>query len=116
MSTCRTAPCYRLYALAGTVPPKPGLLRTTDKSDGKAMNVEVWEMSVESFGSFVAAIPPPMGIGNLELEDGTIVKGFICEPYAIAARGISPTMGVGGSICRPPSGSQYLPYNHCFCK
>jgi len=90
VSTCRTAPRYRLYALGGTLPPKPGLLRTTDNSEGTAIDVEVWEMTVENFGSFVAAIPPPMGIGNVELEDGTIIKGFICEPYALAgARDIS---------------------------
>ena len=88
--SCRTAGRYRLYALAGTVPPKPGLLRTTDKNDGTSIEVEVWEMTVAHFGSFVASIPPPMGIGNLELEDGTVVKGFICEPYAISgARDIS---------------------------
>ncbi len=41
-------------------------------------------MSASAFGSFVALIPPPLGIGTLKLEDGTSVKGFICEPFAIA--------------------------------
>ena len=88
--SCRTAPRYRLYPLAGTVPPKPGLLRVTGEAEGNAIDVEVWEMTAEHFGNFVAAIPPPLGIGTIELEDGTVVKGFICEPYAIAgARDIS---------------------------
>jgi allophanate hydrolase len=88
--SCRTAPRYQLYALAGTVPPKPGLLRVTGEAEGNAIDVEVWEMTAEHFGNFVAAIPPPLGIGTIELEDGTVVKGFICEPYAIAgARDIS---------------------------
>lgn len=72
---------YRLFALRGTVPPKPGLVRVSDRS-GQAIEVEVWEMSEEAFGSFVAAIPSPLGIGTLELADGKWVKGFICEPIA----------------------------------
>jgi allophanate hydrolase len=71
---------YRLYALPGTVPPKPGLVKT---GDGAPIIVELWDLSVEAFGSFVAAVPPPMGIGSLDLADGRRVKGFICEPYAL---------------------------------
>jgi allophanate hydrolase len=82
--SCRTAGRYRLYALAGTVPPKPGLLRVAEQDGGMPVDVEVWEMTAENFGTFVASIPPPLGIGTIELEDGTVVKGFICEPYAIA--------------------------------
>jgi allophanate hydrolase len=86
--SCRTAAKYRLFALPGTKPPKPGLIRVA--SGGAAIDVEVWQMAVEAFGSFVAAIPSPLGIGSLELEDGTHVKGFICEEFAVAsARDIS---------------------------
>jgi len=89
--TCRTAACYALYALPNTTPPKPGLLRV---KEGVAIEVEVWEMSVEAFGSFVAAIPPPLGIGTIQLKDGEGVKGFLCESYALeGARDIS---GFGG--------------------
>jgi len=80
--TCKTAPAYRLVALPGTVPPKPGLIRTAE--GGGAVEVEVWEMTAEAFGNFVAAIPPPLGIGTLQLEDGEQVKGFLCESYAVA--------------------------------
>jgi len=80
--TCRTADCYCLYALPGTTPPKPGLIRVK-AGQGANLEVEVWEMAPEAFGTFVAAIPPPLGIGTLELEDGDLVKGFICEAYAI---------------------------------
>ncbi|MDG9756776.1 allophanate hydrolase [Pseudomonas sediminis] len=72
---------YRLYALPGTVPPKPGLARVTE--DGAAIIVELWDVPQARFGEFVAEIPPPLGIGNLELADGRWVKGFICEPYAL---------------------------------
>jgi allophanate hydrolase len=77
--TCRTANSYRLYALLGTIPPKPGLLRS---KDGSAIEVEVWEMNTTAFGKFVAAIPPPLTIGTIQLEDGQAVKGFLCESYA----------------------------------
>ena len=77
--TCRTAPAYRLYALPGTEPPKPGLVRT---GSGVPIEVEVWEMPTERYGSFVAGIPAPLGIGTLELEDGTRVQGFVCEHHA----------------------------------
>ncbi|MBC8120562.1 MAG: allophanate hydrolase [Gemmatimonadaceae bacterium] len=80
---CRTADNYRLYALAGTVPPKPGLVRDPDLN-GQGIEVEVWAMTGEAFGSFVAAVPEPLVIGTLVLEDGERVKGFLCEPYAIA--------------------------------
>jgi allophanate hydrolase len=80
--TCNTASCYRLFALANVQPPKPGLQRTADDT-GAAIEVEVWEMTAQAFGKFVASIPPPMGIATLRLEDGSEVKGFICEPYAI---------------------------------
>jgi allophanate hydrolase len=79
----RTAPRYRLYALDGTVPPKPGLARVTD--GGAAIEVEVWALGEQAFGSFVAEVPPPLGIGSLELDDGAWCKGFVCEPWALAA-------------------------------
>ena len=72
---------YRLYALPGTVPPKPGLARVAE--DGAQIIVELWDVPQARFGEFVAEIPPPLGIGNLELADGRWVKGFICEPYAL---------------------------------
>ncbi|MEJ4046293.1 allophanate hydrolase [Erwinia sp. SLM-02] len=76
-----TAACYRLYALANTTPAKPGLARD---SNGAAITVELWDIPLARFGEFVAEIPAPLGIGTLELADGRTVKGFICEPAALA--------------------------------
>lgn len=76
----RTAPCYRLYALANTQPQKPGIARDTS---GAAIEVELWDIPLARFGEFVAEIPAPLGIGTLELTDGRWVKGFICEPAAL---------------------------------
>lgn len=75
----RTAPSYSLYALPGTTPPKPGLVRKGDS----AIEVEVWSMPLSAFGAFVAGIPAPLGIGTLRLDDGSEVKGFVCESHAV---------------------------------
>jgi allophanate hydrolase len=72
---------YRLYALPGTVPPKPGLAKA---EGGQSIIVELWDIPLARFGEFVAEIPAPLGIGNLTLVDGRSVKGFICEPWALA--------------------------------
>ncbi|MEW8437839.1 MAG: allophanate hydrolase [Candidatus Thiodiazotropha taylori] len=77
-----TAPIYRMYALPGGPPARPGLI--LDEVEGAAIEVEVWSMPQSQFGSFVAAIPSPLGIGKLQLADGSEVSGFICEPYAIS--------------------------------
>jgi allophanate hydrolase len=77
--TTTTAPNYRLFALAGTVPPKPGLQRGGG-DDGTAIAVEVWALAPSRFASFVAEIPPPLGIGKVELVDGSWHGGFVCEP------------------------------------
>jgi allophanate hydrolase len=83
IKACRTAPGYRLYALDGTMPPKPGLVRD-QQFRGPGIEVEVWAMPEHHFGSFVAGVPAPLGIGNAVLDDGSTVKSFICEPYAVA--------------------------------
>jgi allophanate hydrolase len=89
LTTTETTADYALYALANTTPPKPGLLRVAD-GQGAAIAVEVWALSLEAFGSFVAAIPAPLGIGMLRLQDGSSVKGFVVEAEAIkGARDIS---------------------------
>lgn len=82
LRSCRTAAQYRLYALPGTVPPKPGLVRVP--SGGVAIELEVWALPAAAFGTFVAAIPAPLGIGKLQLEDGDVVSGFLCETHALA--------------------------------
>jgi allophanate hydrolase len=76
-----TAEKYRMVKLP-TVPAKPGLIKK--EAGGRAFALEVWEMPVASFGAFAALIPAPLGIGKVELTDGTEVPGFICEGYAEA--------------------------------
>ncbi len=75
----RSAAQYRLYALPGGGVRRPGMLRS---EAGSAIELEVWEVPAAAFGSFVAGIPAPLGIGTIELESGETVQGFVCESYA----------------------------------
>jgi allophanate hydrolase len=81
----RTAERYRLFALPGTNPPKPGLLRVPDGEPGGAIDVEVWDMPQDAVGSFLALIAPPLALGCVELADGRWVHGFLCEGHPLAA-------------------------------
>lgn len=90
-----TAPAYRLYALdpatTGGVE-KPGLVRVREQ--GEAIAVEVWEVPVGAYGSFVAGIDAPLGIGTVSLADGTRVQGFLCESAGLdGARDITRFCG-----------------------
>jgi allophanate hydrolase len=78
---CATAPVYRLYAMADSHPPKPALVHVG--AGGGAIEVEVYELDLEAFGSFVAEVPAPLAIGTVTLEDGREVKGFVAEPRAL---------------------------------
>ncbi|MDP4021918.1 allophanate hydrolase [Methylobacterium sp. NEAU 140] len=73
---------YRLYALSGGPPQRPGLLRVA-AGTGAAIEAEVWALPAAGFGAFVAGIPAPLGIGTLVLADGTRPKGFLVEAAGI---------------------------------
>ncbi len=78
----RTAARYRLYALPDTRPPKPGLQRCAE--GGTSIEVEVWDMPLAEAGSFLALVPAPLCLGSLELDDGRVVHGFLCEAHALS--------------------------------
>ena len=75
----KTAPAYQFIKL-NTSPEKPGLIKKT--RGGTVIELELWEMPLSSYGDFVSLIPAPLGIGTIDLEDGSQVQGFICEAYA----------------------------------
>lgn len=77
-----TAPCYRLFRLRGGAVERPALERVG--TAGRAIDVEVWAVPAAAFGSFVAGIAPPLGIGTVTLVDGRDVRGFICETEGLA--------------------------------
>lgn len=91
LSCTKTAPQYRLYALPGGPPHRPGLMRA---ESGSAIEVEIWSLPSCEFASFVAAIPAPLGIGRIRLADGSEVSGFLCEGHAtVHAEDITPLGG-----------------------
>ncbi|HSO84338.1 allophanate hydrolase [Thiocapsa sp.] len=97
----KTAPCYRLYALQGGPPERPGLIRVP--TGGVAIEVEVWAIPQTTVGSFLAGIPAPLGLGSVELADGRWEKGFICEGFAAeGARDISALGGWRAYLSGPP--------------
>jgi allophanate hydrolase len=80
MQCTQTAPHYRLYALPGGPPERPGLVRAANSG---TIEVEVWALPADRVGSFLQLIPAPLGLGKVELADGGQVTGFICEPCGI---------------------------------
>ncbi len=82
VTSTRTTGDYRLYALANTTPPKPGLVYAPGFA-GNGIEVEVWAMPEDTVGSFLNGIPPPLALGTIRLADGSQVKGFLCEPAGI---------------------------------
>ncbi|OYQ37417.1 allophanate hydrolase [Niveispirillum lacus] len=93
LADVRTAPDYRFYALAGTVPPKPGLVREPGFV-GPGIVAEEWALPPAAFGQFVARIPAPLGVGKVTLEDGRQVTCFLCESHALT--GATDITGFGG--------------------
>lgn len=80
--TAETSASYKFYALAGGPPSRPGLIRDETAGCG-AIALEVWSLPKAAFGAFMGGIPAPLGIGTIELSDGAIVKGFLCEASGI---------------------------------
>ena len=82
LETTKTAKDYKLYALKDTVPAKPGLAKTRG-FEGSGIEIEIWSLSLEAFGSFTKEVPPPLAIGSVETQDGRSVKCFVCEGFAL---------------------------------
>lgn len=81
----RSAPLYRLFLLPGSGVQRPGMVRVAPgEQGGAAIEMEIWELPARELGSFVAGIPAPLGIGTVQLEDGSSVQGFVCEAYVVA--------------------------------
>ena len=83
LAATTTSAHYQFFALANTTPPKPGLVRLPGEAIGAPIEVETYALTPDSFGRFVANVPPPMVIGTVQLSDGSWVKGFLCEPFAL---------------------------------
>ena len=86
----RTAPGYRLFALPGGPPARPGMVRD---ATGGSIEMEIWRMPQEHFASFVQGIPSPLGIGRVRTESGQDVAGFLCESAGVAGAQDITTLG-----------------------
>jgi allophanate hydrolase len=92
VAAVKSAPEYKFYALPGGPPHRPGMVRVAE--GGGAIEMEIWELPARDYGSFVAGIPAPLGIGMVRLADGGQVQGFVCE--AAAAAGAEDITTLGG--------------------
>ena len=88
----RTAPLYRLYALPGEPPARPGMMRVT--RGGAAIDLEIWSLPSAAVGAFLRKIPSPLGLGTVTLADGSGVPGFLCENHA--TEGAKDITALGG--------------------
>jgi allophanate hydrolase len=93
LRSAKTTTDYKLFALNGGPPKRPGLFRV-GKGEGAAIEVEVWALSPEAFGRFVANVPSPLAIGTIALSDGTSSKGFTVEAEGI--KGAEDISRLGG--------------------
>ena len=101
LQASETAPDYRLFALNGQPPARPGMLRVA-AGQGTSVALEIWALPAEGFGRFVAAVPSPLSIGTLTLADGRHVKGFLVESDAVnGARDISDFGGWRKFVAAP---------------
>jgi allophanate hydrolase len=75
-----TSANYRLFLLPGGPPQRPGLVRDLE---GTSIEVEVWELPAINMGDFLNQIPAPLGLGRVQLADGSSLPGFLCEAWAV---------------------------------
>jgi len=98
VKACKTSPNYALYDISkpGDKIKRPGMVRS---SSGTGIEVEVWRIPRTLAGEFLENIKPPLALGNVQLDDGSVVKGFVCEGHAIeGANDISNYGGWRGYI------------------
>ena len=68
-----------MIAIPGAIQ-KPGMLKQAE--GGASIELEIWDLPLHQVGSFLSLIPPPLGLGSVMLEDGSWMKGFVCEGSA----------------------------------
>lgn len=88
-----TTPDYRLFALEGEGPARPGMLRV-DTGLGTKIEAEIWSLSQAAFGKFVASVPSPLSIGTVRFENSKTAKGFLVEAEAV--KGAKEISSFGG--------------------
>ncbi len=83
VASVTTAPAYGMFLLDGEIQ-RPGVTRLVEH--GAALAGEVWSLPLEGVGRLLATIPAPLGLGSVELSDGSRVAGFLAEAAAVTGR------------------------------
>ncbi len=91
LRAAKTSAEYRLHALPGGPPKRPGMVRAPG---GGRIALEVWAVPQARFGEFIRGVPAPLSIGSATLEDGSVVKSFLCE--AAGLEGAEDVTAFGG--------------------
>ncbi len=99
VASVTTAPAYGMFLLEGEIQ-RPGVTRLAQ--NGAALAGEVWSLPLEGIGRLLATIPAPLGLGSVELSDGTRVAGFLAEAAAVTGRpDITATGGFRAYLAHP---------------
>lgn len=78
LGPARTSDAYRLYALPGGPPARPGLLRAA-AGNGARIALELWALPSREVGAFLRGVRAPLTVGSILLEDESAVLGFLAE-------------------------------------
>lgn len=68
----RTAENFRMHLIEGDVP-RPGVIQA---ADGSHIPGELWRLPEVGVTNLLQALPAPMALGPVTLDDGTVVTGF----------------------------------------
>ncbi|TVP78371.1 MAG: allophanate hydrolase [Puniceicoccaceae bacterium] len=88
----QTAAKYKMLYLPEPAPHRPGIVRVGE--GGVSIAAEEWSFPKAALGEFLASIRQPLGLGQVELADGRLVHGFLCE--AAATEGAEDISSSGG--------------------
>lgn len=78
----RTKALYLLYARTGGPSPKPGVVKV-GRPRGAALEVEVWDLPEAAIAELATLTDPPVSLGQMVLESGETVYGYLCDPAGL---------------------------------
>ncbi|MBU8540968.1 allophanate hydrolase-related protein [Falsiroseomonas tokyonensis] len=84
LGAVRTAPSYRLLARGAAPPFNPGLVEA-GAGAGASIGGELYALPEEAIAELAALVRAPIRLGQVALQDGRMVHGYLCDPAAAAA-------------------------------
>lgn len=82
-----TAPVYRMLALPGSGVARGGIVRVP--SGGAGLEVELHVVPTCQVGALAWALPAPLALGRVEIDDGTVVAGLVCAHHPAGASDVT---------------------------